>query len=318
MAFVLSRRSFLLLGSASIALPLLPGCVTSANWQGTLGEVSSPLERKYLQWGPHKAASFRLDAPGTQAKAYRVWYPEDMARNPGKKYPMVVLVNGTGWHAEKYPYIFEHLASWGFIAAGNMDEWSGNGRSSSETLGFMLREANRRGSLFKGHVDPAGIGVAGHSQGGAGVVNAIGAFPNGKYYRAAYSQSPTHRALARDALKADYDISKVSIPTAIVCMTDTDGLLHDADDGKGSRICGISDMREMKRSIRKAHPKTPVVLFRRSDPRKGHGANLQESEPYLVAWMLWWLAGDEEARNCFFGANPELARNPRWRDVDLR
>ena len=64
------------------------GCVTSANWQGTLGEVSSPLERKYLQWGPHKAASFRLDAPGTQAKAYRVWYPEDMARNPGKKYPM--------------------------------------------------------------------------------------------------------------------------------------------------------------------------------------------------------------------------------------
>lgn len=31
------------------------------------------------------------------------------------------MVNGTGVYASKYPAVFEHLASWGFIVVGNED-----------------------------------------------------------------------------------------------------------------------------------------------------------------------------------------------------
>lgn len=297
---------------------VVTSCVTADNWQQLVGQVDAPLEHKYLQWGPNKTATFEEKSSEKCIGAYKVWYPADMAQHPGKKYPMVVLVNGTGWTHDKYPYIFQHLASWGFIAAGNMDESSGNGKSTALTLDYMLKEAKRKGSLFYGHVDTKNIGVAGHSQGGAGVFSAITAWKNSNVYKAAYSQSPTHLQLAKDALKFSYDITKVNIPLAIMCMSDTKGFLHDADDGQGNRICDIKDMKKMKQDIRRNHPMSTVILARIANHDKDHGANLRESEPYLVAWMRYYLMGDREAGTCFFGTNPEILHNARWQDVDLR
>ncbi|MCR5228572.1 MAG: hypothetical protein K6D03_00430 [Solobacterium sp.] len=38
-----------------------------------------------------------------------------------RKYPAVIFVNGTGIRGSKYKALFKHLASWGFIVAGNED-----------------------------------------------------------------------------------------------------------------------------------------------------------------------------------------------------
>ena len=40
---------------------------------------------------------------------------------PGKKYPLVIMANGTGVEYFKYEATFKHLSSWGFIVAGNDD-----------------------------------------------------------------------------------------------------------------------------------------------------------------------------------------------------
>lgn len=295
----------------------LASCINENNWQQTVGPLSQPLEMKYLQWGTHSVDTMMIPTSDEKIKAYKVWYPADMVQNPRKKYPVVIFANGTGFEARKYEYIFKHMATWGFIAAGNEDGGSGDGRSSSLTLDCILKENERQGSPLYQHVDADNIGVAGHSQGGAGVFNAITAFENSSKFKAAFSQSPTHLQLLKDVFGLSYDLSKISIPTMITAMTDTKGILHDADDGEGNRICGLSDMLWMRDVIHQGHPAVPIVIARVADNSKDHGANLRESQPYLLAWMLYWLAGDQEAGTAFFGPNAEIKQNSHWQDVTI-
>ena len=46
------------------------------------------------------------------------WETKKSKEVSGEKYPVVVFVNGTGVAASRYKPVFEHLASWGFIAIG--------------------------------------------------------------------------------------------------------------------------------------------------------------------------------------------------------
>lgn len=297
---------------------MLASCVTEKNWQQLVqGSLTEPLEKKYLEWGSYDAATYEHPSTDEKLKTFKVWYPAEMTDQPAKRYPVVVFTNGTGFGASKYTYVFRHMASWGFIAVGNEEEWSGTGRGSQLTLDFILKENERQGSLLYHHIDTGCIGVAGHSQGGPGCFNAMTAFENSRYYKCAFAQSPTHLKLAEDALKCTYDLSKVSIPTAIMAMTDTKGILHDADDGKGNRICGLDDMWWMRDQIHLAHPDVPVLVARISDPNKDHGANLRESQPYLLAWMRYWLMNDSEAASVFVGTNAEIKHNKHWQDVEL-
>lgn len=295
----------------------MTSCVTENNWQQTVNTLSQPLEKKYLQYGSHQVDTIVCPTSDKKIKVYKVWYPSDLVRNPNKRYPVVIFANGTGFEAHKYEYIFKHMATWGFIAVGNEDGGSGDGRGTSLTLDFILKENERKESPLYQHVDTHNIGVAGHSQGGAGVFNAITAFENSKKFKAAFSQSPTHLQLLKDVFKCSYDLSKITIPTMITAMTDTKGILHDADDGKGNRICGLNDLIWMRDVIHNGHPTVPVVIARITDKNKDHGANLRESQPYLLAWMLYWLTDNQEAGTVFFGPNPEIKHNSHWQDVSI-
>ena len=57
---------------------------------------------------------------------------------PGKKYPLVLMVNGTGTEYYKYEPILKHLSSWGFIVAGNDDPSTINEDSAIKTLEYIL------------------------------------------------------------------------------------------------------------------------------------------------------------------------------------
>ncbi len=277
--------------------------------------VVSPIERRFQHNGPYKVSCLQTVLEEKSIKRLTVWYPTDMMKD-GRRYPIVVMANGTGVPASAYASVFEHLASWGFIVVGNQNKSSGSGKSTSMSLGFMLSENERAGSPFCHRIDTANIGVAGHSQGGAAVFTSITQWENGKRFKAALAESPAHKELAANFLKADYDISKVDIPLLVTASTNAKGFIHDADDGKGNRICSLADMRSEMRDIHKAHPSVPVVIARLSDSSKVHGDNLMESEPYLTAWFSYWLKGDKEAGKAFFGDNPEIGSNKRWRDVD--
>ena len=69
-----------------------------------------------------------------KAKKIKVYYPNEMILYREKKYPIVIMVNGTGVEYPKYEATFNHLSSWGFIVTGNDDPSTCLGGSSVKTL----------------------------------------------------------------------------------------------------------------------------------------------------------------------------------------
>ena len=49
-----------------------------------------------------------------------------------------------------------------------------------------------------------------------------------------------------------------------------------------------------------------------------HGDMLWRSDPYVIAWLMYWLRGETDAGTAFFGSSPELASNAYWQEFANR
>ncbi|MGN0214471.1 MAG: hypothetical protein ACI4AH_06660 [Muribaculaceae bacterium] len=258
------------------------------------------IETKYAAMGPCQVTSVAMSCPEPKYKQYLIYYPADVATS-ARTYPLVIMANGTGVPASRYAKIFEHLASWGFIVAGNEDPESWSGKSSSMTLDFMLAQNTDATSIFKGKINTEKMGIAGHSQGGVAVYNAITEFNNGKGYDAAYIASCTHIMLAQ-GLKWNYFPKKLGVPS-----------LFTAGTGKWDDET-ISPLASLRFNMAAMQDGTPGVIARRTG--KDHGEILAEGDAYMTAWFCYWLKGDSIAGKAFIGDDAEIMHNKRWQDVD--
>lgn len=256
-------------------------------------QTGGPLEAKYLAMGPYQARKTAADAPGDW-KTFTVWYPAELEdAQSAARWPAVVFVNGTGVPASKYPALFEHLASWGFLVLGNEDPGTFSGDSADATLAMLLEENENPDSLFYQKVDTACIGLSGHSQGGVRVFNAVAAQPHGGRYACAVSLSPTDPQLA-EALKIPYDAGGMNIPTLLLASSQNDVI---AAEGMNAVYAAIAADKAM-------------ALRAGAD----HGQMLYAADGYVTAWFRYWLQGDETAGRAFFGDAPELAENPLYQN----
>ena len=257
-------------------------------------ETGGALEAKYLAMGPYEVKQDKAEAP-EDWKEFVAYYPAQL-EDSGDQWPAVVFVNGTGVYAAKYPALFRHLASWGFIVLGNEDPGTFSGDSTDATLAWLLEQNGDPDSVFYQKVDTAHMGLSGHSQGGVGVFNAISEQPNGGLYTCAVSLSPTQEDLAA-ALNIPYDPSKTVIPTLVLAGTSNDVITPEGMEKLYSKLGG------------------PRVMALRTDT--DHGSMLYSGDGYVTAWLMYWLRGDEEAGKAFWGEAPELAGNPNWRGVQI-
>ena len=130
-------------------------------------KTGGDIEAKYLAMGEYKVKHTKSKA--TELTKYNyVYYPEEL-ESSNKKYPVVVVLNGTGVLPKKYTALFEHLASWGFIVVGNDDGSTGFGKSADETIDYIKKANDDKNSVLYKKIDVDDIGITGHSQGGAGV-----------------------------------------------------------------------------------------------------------------------------------------------------
>ena len=210
------------------------------------------------------------------------------------KYPVVVFVNGTGVAASRYQPVFAHLASWGFIAVGNEDPSTWEGKKADATLSWLLAANEDETSMFYHRVDTERIGITGHSQGGVGVFSAMNETEHKEFYKCAVSLSPTQEDLAA-ALKMPYDPSKTTIPVMILASAPSD-------------VITLKGLHDMFQKI-----STDVVIARRSNT--DHGQMLYAGDGYVTAWFMWQLQGDEAAGAAFTGENAEILHNANWQDV---
>ena len=257
-------------------------------------ETGGALEAKYLAMGPYEVKQVKAEAP-EDWKEFVAYYPAQL-EDSGDQWPAVVFVNGTGVYAAKYPALFRHLASWGFIVLGNEDPGTFSGASTDATLAWLLEQNGDPDSVFYQKVDTAHMGLSGHSQGGVGVFNAISEQPNGGLYTCAVSLSPTQEDLAA-ALNIPYDPSKTVIPTLVLAGTSNDVITPEGMEKLYGKLGG------------------PKAMALRTDT--DHGSMLYSGDGYVTAWLMYWLRGDEEAGKAFWGEAPELAGNPNWRGVQI-
>lgn len=257
-------------------------------------ETGGALEAKYLAMGPYEVKQVKAEAP-EDWKEFVAYYPAQL-EDSGDQWPAVVFVNGTGVYAAKYPALFRHLASWGFIVLGNEDPGTFSGDSTDATLTWLLEQNGDPDSVFYQKVDTAHMGLSGHSQGGVGVFNAISEQPNGGLYTCAVSLSPTQEDLAA-ALNIPYDPSKTVIPTLVLAGTSNDVITPEGMEKLYGKLGG------------------PKAMALRTDT--DHGSMLYSGDGYVTAWLMYWLRGDEEAGKAFWGEAPELAGNPNWRGVQI-
>ncbi len=249
-------------------------------------ETGGELEAKYLAMGEYEVKHTETDAPEDWGK-FITYYPAAV-ETADKTYPVVVVVNGTGVYASKYPVLFKHLASWGFIVIGNEDPSTCSGDSADAALAYLLEQNDDPDSVFYRKVDTAHIGITGHSQGGVGVFNAVTQQPHGNLYTCAVSLSPTEMELA-DAIGLHYEPDKMTVPTLL--------LAADANDV-------ISPEGTQKVYDAMTVPKAMAL-------RTGmdHGKMLYSADGYVTAWFLWYLQADVEAAKAFSGDSAELLEN---------
>lgn len=187
-------------------------------------KTGGELEAKYLAMGASQVEHMEVSTEEEWGNI-NVYYPKELTES-AKSYPVVVMVNGTGVYSSKYPALFKHLASWGFIVIGNEDPSTCSGSSADTTLAWLLNENENPDSRFYQKVDEEHIGISGHSQGGVGVFNAINEQPHGSLYTCAVSLSPTQLDLA-EALNMHYEPDKTNIPVFLLAATESDVITPD-------------------------------------------------------------------------------------------
>ncbi|MCD8016469.1 MAG: alpha/beta hydrolase [Oscillospiraceae bacterium] len=272
------------------------------------------IEKKYTAMGELDVSYSEFDAKTDACQKYEIWYPSEMI-NRDTKYPLVVMANGTGVRASEYQEVFKHLASWGFIAVGNEDDSSLTGASSAETLDFMLAQSENTSSVFYGKIDVENIGIAGHSQGGLGAVNAVTNQNNGNCYKAIWTASATSPYWGQDDVFGAawrVDMSKINIPCFMVAGTGPAdaGTATDITQKEGQGICPLWGLTESYNAIPDGTPKVMARLI-----GKDHGDMLRYADGYMTAWFMYYLKGDDYAGGAFFGDNAEISTNTNWQDV---
>ncbi|MGM9605875.1 MAG: alpha/beta hydrolase [Oscillospiraceae bacterium] len=262
--------------------------------------VAGPLEQKYTGLGDYEVSYTEADAPDEKIKTFKIWYPSEL-ENSTAAYPLVVMANGTGVPASKYEAVFEHLASWGFIVVGNEDGESWDGTSSAASLTYMLGLNEDSSSVFFRKIDYSNIGIAGHSQGGAGAINAVTAQENGTCYTALYTASTTHLALSHE-LQWSYDVSDIKIPYFMTAGT-----------GKSDAEM-IAPLSSLEENYDLVSDDTIKLRARRAGAE--HGDMLPYADGYMTAWFMYLLRGDAEAGEIFRAENAEILSNSNWQDVE--
>ena len=262
-------------------------------------KIGGDIEIKYLSMGDYKVKKVKKDGSEI-TKKYYIYYPEELS-NINKKYPVVVILNGTGVLPKKYKSLFKQLASWGFVVIGNDDGSTGFGKSADETIDLIISENSNSNSIFYGKLDLDNIGITGHSQGGAGVLTATSIMEYKDKYKTAVALSPTHEEIAHQ-FGWKYDLTKINIP--ILMIAGTNGYFET------QYVIPIEKMIEMYNKI----PSSKAMLRRIGAE---HGQMLYSADGYVTAWFMWQLQGDEEAGKAFIGDNPELLVNKMYQDQQI-
>ena len=296
-------------GKLDWAVMLIDQLECRANTSGNIAadyydqiDISKPIEKQYAGKGAYAVSHFEESNSNKRIQNYRVWYPSELT-DTDSKYPVIVMVNGTGITARKYLAIFEHLASWGFVVVGCDDPTAWDGWSAYKCLQYVLdKNENENSRLYK-KLDTKNIGIDGHSQGGVGSINGATNYSNSKYYKAVISESCVSQGLS-EGLEWPYDASKLNTATLFFAGTGN----TDAES--------IAPQESVQFNYDAVNNGKMTAMARRVGAE--HGDVLTDVEGYRTAWFCYHLKGDSYAGKAFLGTSAELLSNPQYQYAAIK
>ncbi len=272
-----------------------------ADYQRTTG-TGGAIEAEYMKNGAFQVVKHE-DGTLQEFGKYIVFYPSEL-ESTDRKWPVIVMCNGSGTPLSKYETVARHYASWGFVVIGTEEKYSWNGFGAEMCIRYLERfnenpKVEDKASLFYNKIDFDNVGIVGHSQGGVGVINAITDTSHKSIYKTAVSLSPTNQTLA-DNLMWNYDASKINVPIL---------LISGAGGGDDWVVTG-----EQLNQIYDAIPSDKAAM-RRKDT--AHNQVLYSPDGYVMAWFMWQLKEDETAAEAFTGNSPEIMTNVLYQDQQI-
>lgn len=214
---------------------------------------------------------------------HTIYRPTDLGAG---KHPVLIWGNGTGAVPGAYGLLLRHWASHGFVVAAANTTQANSGQEMLAGARWLIKENDRSGSVYFHHIDATKVGAAGHSQGGAGAVNA-GADP----------------------------LVDTTIPIQPGPLAVSSNLRGPAFFLAGQRDSIVLPWLIVV-PMYNAASQVPAVY--------GELGGADHFEPALdggrfrgmmTAWFRFQLMGDEQARGEFFGPSCGLCTDPAWTDV---
>ena len=100
-------------------------------------ETGGGIEAKYMADGTYEVSKHE-DACLLDFGKFIVYYPAELETST-KKYPVIVICNGSGTPLSKYPTVAEHYASWGFVVVGTEEKNAWNAFGAEMSLRYLER-----------------------------------------------------------------------------------------------------------------------------------------------------------------------------------
>jgi pimeloyl-ACP methyl ester carboxylesterase len=238
--------------------------------------AADPIEDAFAARGPFETYVDFFAGPSGDFSLFR---PAQPGRG-GVKHPVITWGNGTLAVPLFYFGFLDHLASHGFVVIASNSPFTGSGKEMIQGVDWVLAQNADPTSPLYGSIAVDAIGAAGHSQGGAGTINA---------------GSDPRIACTAPIEPAPGKVSELEGPMFVVA-------------GGNDFIVPPSFV---KRTVY-APAKVPTIFGILSgathfDPL-GDGDGFRG---YVTAWFAACLAGNDLARRAFLG-KCSLCRNSEW------
>ncbi|MHA7965983.1 poly(ethylene terephthalate) hydrolase family protein [Paenibacillus sp. CAU 1782] len=227
---------------------------------------------------------------------FRIYYPDF---HEDETYPIISWGNGTDATPDPYNELLTHLASWGFIVIDSYSKTTGTGKEIVAAIDYLSNENQQESSLFYQRVQVENIGVAGHSQGSTGVINAHTNYESGFLIKTVVSIAlPDLKYCDPEDV---YDTARITVPFLIM---------------GGTRDFLISPASSNQSALQNTGADTPVMMgMAKGAAHTAIEGNGNNHRGYLTAWMRYRLMDDQEAMGAFHGEASEMMHNPNWENV---
>lgn len=253
------------------------------------------VEQRYAQQGSHPVKVEEVKSTSGEA-IFRIYFP---AFQGSESYPVISWGNGTDATPDRYDELLTHLASWGFIVIDSYSKTTGTGKEIVAAIDYLKNENELANSLFYQKVKVEHIGVAGHSQGSTGVINAHTNYKGGSLIKTVVSIAlPDLKHCDPEDV---YDTSRITVPFFIM---------------GGTRDFLISPVTTNQLAMQNTNASAPVMMgMAKGAAHTAIESNGGNHRGYLTAWMRYWLQDDPEAKKAFHGDSSEMMHNTNWVDV---